>query len=115
MTLTKEQIKTLTESKYWRPEIGVAVKVVMSNWRFEMIKYKDSEPRPALVTDVIEVNGVKTDKCFTSGNKWLNSVLITAMQYAEQEQRTVVHLHFLRTGKNDYQVVDLRHVEKALG
>lgn len=121
MSISTEEWKALTESKFWRPEQGKQYQVVLKAWRFEIRKFKGSEvenaePRPMFVADVTSINGETQSppKEFSSANKKLNVQLYEAVKFAEKQGRSYLKLAISRLDKNTYTAVDLVVVDYAL-
>ncbi|CAK0746599.1 hypothetical protein CCP3SC15_1440011 [Gammaproteobacteria bacterium] len=118
MAISEREWKALTESKFWRPDIGRQYKVIMSAWRFEMRTFKeelaskdacDREPRPTFVAIVTSINGEVQEppKEFASSNKALNKQLMAAVMLAEKDGRNSLRLAMGRTDAKTYSIIDL--------
>lgn len=124
MGLSTQDERALTESHYWRPQVGENVTVVFTAWRLELLAFKgnrsnqpqEEEKRPTLVMDVNEINGTKQDppKVFTSSNKNLNKLLIAAIRNAERQNSVFIKVNLSRVDRQQYNVVDLRLVAQAV-
>lgn len=124
MGISTDEWKQLTESKFWRPEIGTQTNVVLTGWRFARQAFKqdpnklptEEELRPTLVADIVSINGQPQQpaKVFTSSNKALNKQLMECILRAEQNGLAYVRLAISRPEKQTYGVVDLALVDGAL-
>lgn len=112
MRITKEQEQLLTESKYWKPEIGRVYLVVMGNWRFELKKFvkdnKEGEARPTLVFDIVMMDGniLIPAKEFNTSNKNLCKQLMKLIREAELIGVEIVRCLITRQDNNHYVVDD---------
>jgi hypothetical protein len=124
MSISSQEWKELTESKYWRPEVGKQYHVVMTSWRFERRAFKeegsrdpnDEERRPTFVANVTNINGegMMPPKEFASSNKALNRQMMAAVQLADAQGRGYIKLAISRSDARNYSVVDLALVDAAL-
>jgi hypothetical protein len=124
MGITAQEERELTESRFWRPEVGRQHTVVFSDWRFErraFKQYPDSQPldedlRPTFVASVVELDGVSQFpmKEFSSSNRNLNRLLMIAVRSSEEAKRGWVKLHLSRIDKKTYNVIDLCVVNQAM-
>lgn len=124
MGISTEEWKELTESRYWRPEVGKQYHVILAGWHFERRAFKEqegavtreSEQRATLVCSVLNVNGEaqQPPKEFSSSNKALNRMLQAAVLHAESAGRAYIKLAISRSDAKTYSVVDLAVVDRAL-
>ena len=117
MSITPEQEKLLTESKYWKPEIGGEHRVRMRNWRVESRKFQNEETaRPSLVLDVMNVDNkdFSPPKEFSTTSQNLCKLLIRAIRLAEQEGRSDIRLLINRIDKKTFNVADLHLVSSLV-
>lgn len=119
MGITQQQWKELTESPFFKFDIGTPVAVKMQNWRYDVRSYKDKpeEKVPHFVADVIEVNNVPLmpSKEFASGNRILNKMLMQAVFSAEIANQSHIFVQVQRIDKTHYNLVDLSLVMRPMG
>lgn len=119
MQLSPEQRRKLTESEFWRPEVGRQVTVTVSGFRYEEQRFKSEhgDPRPTLVMDVLALDGYiqRPAKKWTSTNKTVNKALLAAMDQANERGQDYVKVAVLRTDERTYSVVDVHTIEQATG
>lgn len=120
--ISPDEERELTESKFWRPEVGKQYQVIMQGWRFERRAFKGDrqrqdpqEERPTLVMDVMVIDTIpcRPSKEFSSSNKALNRLLMAAVRYAESKGRSFIKVAMTRSTDRDYTVVDLGMVNDA--
>lgn len=118
MSLTTEQKKALTESRYYRPEVGETAIVELSNWRYDEQPFRNenTERRPTLVMDVVTINGNPQNppKIWSSQGRATNILLINSIEFAERAGRRTLHLSITRVDKRTYHIVDANIVDDAL-
>jgi hypothetical protein len=106
----------LTEPSFFRPEVGVSYRVILSNWRYERrtTKFTNGE-RGFFVADVISVNGERpgTGREFSTSNKMLCKQLYASVKLAEEEGRRILTLQLSRNDHRTYTVVDMDIVHRA--
>lgn len=115
--ITEEQWKTLTESKFWKPEQGKEYRVKMANWRAEKHQFPDQPEKLALVFDVNAIDGVELlpVKEFSTSGQNLCKMLMHSIRLAEREGRKELYLVIYRIDKKNYNVADLHLVSTAIG
>lgn len=107
MGISNEQWKALTESRFYKPEIGRTDVITFRNWRFENRRFKgEGDERPLFVADLITLNGeLQSQREFNTGNKALCRLLMPLVQDAERQGAGVIRLKLQRTSQNDYTII----------
>jgi hypothetical protein len=119
MGLTTEDKRKLTESRYYRPEVGETATVEFRNWRYAEIPYNNDQSgdkRPTLIMDVTSVNGRPQNppKIWNSQGRNTNAVLINSIDVAEREGREFLRLTLQRIDKRTYNILDPAIIDGAM-
>lgn len=106
--LTDDEWNSLTESRFFKAEIGEEYTLLIANTRMETVKFgMNGTPRSALVCDVLEENGRKVSKRLETSNPELCKYI----RSLERDKPFVIH--FFRRSKYGYDCVNPEVVRKA--
>lgn len=115
MTINQHDWARVTESKYFKADLGRDIPLVIKDWRVEKVTFGDSkEERDALVMTVIEENGRPTNKVWSSGNRALNLMLRNSIELAESEGRNWIKIILRRLDRNNYTLADMNIVQRVV-
>jgi hypothetical protein len=115
--INDEEFKKLTQSKFWKPEIGNEYRVVLTNWRYDDRSFKDGEEkRPTFVADVISANDETflPHKEFSTSSMMLRTALAKIALEAQEGGKKTIEVGIVRYDKKNYGVVKFSIVRAAI-
>lgn len=110
--LSNKDWKKLTDSRFFRAEIGVTYTLVLKNTRMELVKFGEhTDEKPAFVADVVQENGMDCNKRFETKNR---DLCMQLQKYEERERTEPYTIHLYRTDRNTYTIIDPRVVSQVV-
>ena len=111
--ITNEQRARLTETKFFKVEVGQKVRLVLKEWGYREDTFKEADGNvqviPTLSFIVESINDIKVTvpKEWNSRSKTNNIILLDAIDKAEREGRDFIAVEVFRINKTQYNITDL--------